>query len=121
MNATAPMIAFEPDLLFSSKIEGAAAKNGIEVRVVSNSEELFRILKETTPRVLLVNLDSLEGNLAPLGELARKKSCELVGYYSHVNTRVAGQAKNVGFDRVVSRGAFVMGLNEMLEEYLRKT
>lgn len=115
------MIAFEPDLLFSSKIEGAAAKNEIEVRVVSDSEELFRTLKETTPRVLLVNLDSWEGNLARLEELARKKSCKLVGYYSHVNTRLADQAKNVGFDTVISRGAFVSGLNQMLNEYSRKT
>jgi len=110
----AQVIAYEPDLLFSSKIESVAARFGLGVKVTSNLDELLRELKERSPQMVFVNLDAAQGELAVLEEFTRKRTCKIVGYYSHVNTRLAGEAKRIGIDSVVSRGAFTTKLEETL-------
>jgi DNA-binding NarL/FixJ family response regulator len=112
--ATAQIIAFEPDLLFSSKIESVAARFSLSVKVASSLDDLLRELREAVPQIVFVNLDASQEKLALLEEFARKKTCRIVGYYSHVNTRLAEEAKRIGIDSVVSRGAFATRLEEML-------
>ncbi len=114
MVTTAQIIAYEPDLLFSSKIESAAAKFALEVKVTGDLDELLRELRKTVPEIVFVNLDKAEGNLAALEEYARKSACQVVGYYSHVNTKLAEEARRIGFDSVVSRGVFAAKLDQTL-------
>lgn len=116
MIETAELIAFEPDLLFLSRIEGAAGRAQVKLKTISNLEELLREAKPTTPRVVFLNLDAIEANLAFLEELAKNASCKIIGYYSHVNTRLAEEARRIGISTVLSRGAFVSRLEEILKE-----
>jgi hypothetical protein len=99
--------------LFSFAIENAARKHGFEVKVTTALNDLAESLKERTCSVVIVNLDVV-GDLAALSELKGKQVCRFVGYYSHVDGKVAEEAKRAGFDTVLPRRVFVVKLNELL-------
>jgi DNA-binding NarL/FixJ family response regulator len=103
--------------LFSSRIESAAATVGIRVKIMSNLEEFLEETRQTTPRVVLVNLDATDGKLATLEGVAKNASCKVVGYYSHVNTGLAEEARRIGISIVLSRGAFTHELEGILKEF----
>ena len=112
----ADVIAYEPDLLFSSKIEAAAAKAGLHVKVISDLDGFLRELEQAS-RVVFLNLDAVEGKFAELEVLTKHVPGRVVGYHSHVNTRVAEEARRVGIGVVLSRGVFVRRLDEILKEF----
>lgn len=117
---TASILAFEPDLLFSSKLESASEKMGIEIRVVSDVTRLLQELQSNAPSFLIANLDALEGKLDSLKSLVGGKSFRSVGYYSHVNARLGEEARSIGIRMVMSRGAFVGKFEELLKQALRQ-
>lgn len=53
-------------------------------------------------------------------EDTREKRCTAVGYYSHVNAQVAEEARRVGFDVILSRGAFVAKMAETLHKIIQE-
>jgi DNA-binding NarL/FixJ family response regulator len=101
--------------LFSSRIEGAAARAGVGVMFVRNLQEIAQQLQETTPRILILNLDAAQGNLEALEEVVRGGSFQTVGYYSHVDTRLAEEAKRIGVGIVLPRSVFAARLGQILE------
>jgi hypothetical protein len=103
--------------LFSSRVESAATKAGVQVKVFGNLEEFILEAKQSTAQVALVNLDATEGKLASLEGLPKNASCNVIGYYSHVNSRLAEEARRVGVNMVLSRGAFVSKLEGILKEF----
>ena len=119
MTAPTEVVLFEPDLLFSSKIEGAAKRLNIELRVFTDLNELLRELEGSVPRAFVISLDALEGKLSALKNLLRGRS-RVIGYYSHVKAHLAEEAKGVGMEIVLSRGAFVARMEEVLTGVLGK-
>ena len=109
------VVVFEPDLMFSSKIESAGRKSGFVVRTVVTFDELQRVLAECIPNVLLVNLDDLGTNVTSIRRLV-KGSCRLIGYYSHVNSKLAGEALANGFEVAIPRRAFVDRLADVFAD-----
>jgi len=87
------------------------------VKVFGNLEEFILEANQSTAQVALVNLDAAEGKLASLEGLPKNVSCKVVGYYSHVNSRLAEEARRIGIGRVLSRGAFVSKLEGILKEF----
>ena len=110
------MIVFEPDLLFSSKIEGIAARLGFAVTVMTDWDGLLSKLGESIPPVLVVNLDALDRKIVDLMGFVRGKPCTTLGYYSHVNVQLAEEAHKVGFDIILPRGAFVARMEKTLRD-----
>jgi len=109
------LLLFEPDMLFSSRIESAAARSGLEVKVTGSMDELQRTLQKCVPKALLVDLDALTGeDLSLFGRL--RDRCKLVGYYSHADSKLAAEALATGFDMVIPRRSFVAELNELFAE-----
>ena len=113
---TADIIVYEPDLLFSSRIEAAAAKAGVDVKFVSNLQEIAQHLRQIAPRAIFLNLDAAEGRLGGLEEFVKKGSFRTVGYYSHVNAPLAVEARGVGIGTVLSRGVFAARLDQILRD-----
>jgi hypothetical protein len=109
------VLVFEPDLLFSSKIESAAGKSGLEAKVTITVDELQRALRESVPKALLVNLDIL-ANVAASAVASVRGRCKLIGYYSHVDSKLAAQALASGFEEVIPRRTFVNKLNEIFAD-----
>lgn len=110
------LIAVEPDLLFSSQIESVCSKLGIEIKILTTIQDLQASLSREAPKALLLDLDSLAGDLQILEELTKKKSCKMVGYYSHVNTTLADEARTLGVGLVLPRGAFVTKIRSILSD-----
>jgi len=112
----AVVLVYEPDLFFSSRIESAGKKFGLEVKTATNMNELRERLKERSPKLLLVNLDALDEREESLAELVSLGSCRLLGYYSHVQTESAEKALTRGFESVIPRRAFAVKLSEIFAQ-----
>ena len=110
------VLVCEPDLLFSSRIESAGKKFGLEVKTATNMNELRERLSERSPKLLLVNLDALDERDESLAELFSPGSCRLLGYYSHVQAESAEKALKRGFESVIPRRAFVVKLGEIFAQ-----
>jgi hypothetical protein len=119
MMQNAAILAFEPDLIFSSKIDSFTRKMGIPLTVVTDFSVLTRELTGYMPRLLLLNLDALEGKLTSLKDVLSGKTCMSVGYYSHMNRGLAEEARQSGISLVVSRGEFVSKFQNVLAQALR--
>ena len=115
----AAVLAFEPDLIFSSKIDSLTGKTGIPLTLVTDFSVLVQELTGNMPRLLLLNLDALEGKLASLKDVMSGKTCVSVGYYSHMNRGLAEEAKQSGISVVVTRGEFVTRFQNVLAQALR--
>jgi hypothetical protein len=113
---TALVLVYEPDLFFSSRIESAGKKFGLEVKTITNMNELRERLNEGLPKLLLVNLDALDERDESLAELVSPGSCRLLGYYSHVQTESAEKALRRGFESVIPRRAFAVKLSEIFAQ-----
>jgi hypothetical protein len=103
--------------LFSSRIESAAKRVGIQVRVMNNLQEFLQETRQTTPRLVLVNLDATEGKLATLEGVAKNAFGKVVGYYSHVNSGLAEEARRIGMSLVLPRRAFTHELEGILKQF----
>lgn len=119
MKSTPSIVVFEPDLLFSSRIEGQARQIGADLKLVTDYDGLLRQLRENVPDLLIVNLDLLETRLVQLQDILGGKSCKSVGYYSHVNARLGEEEKRFGIGLVMSRGAFVATMKEVFAQASR--
>ncbi len=114
----APTLALVADLLFASRIRGAAAAVGVRARTVRTADELLREARSETPRSILVDLDA-RGVDAP--ELVRALKSDrllagvpVVAFGSHVRGEALRAARAAGADRVLARSAFVRELPRLL-------
>jgi hypothetical protein len=113
------VIVFDPDMIFSSRIENAARKYGFGCQVVSNIADLADAVRHGMPADgLFINLDAFGQDFDKLRELTGQKSM-MLGYYSHVRVELAEAAKKAGVS-AVSRGAFVSGLEQVLRSLQTK-
>jgi hypothetical protein len=106
------VVVFEPDLLFSSRIESAAGRAGLDVKVTVTMNELQSALQESAPKVLLMNLDALGDAVWSLAGAAQGQ-CRLIGYYSHADSQLAARALASGFEMVVPRRTFMEKLSDI--------
>jgi DNA-binding response OmpR family regulator len=107
------VLAYEPDLLFSSRIESTGKKFGIQVTVATDMKEVLQILDQNLPDILLVNLDTTRERNESLNELEAKGKCRMIGYYSHMEEDSAREATRAGFE-VVPRRSFAVKLHDIL-------
>jgi hypothetical protein len=111
----AKVVLFEPDLMFSSRIEALAARANLDLKTVTDFADLPRDVDMTHSTMLLVSLDSIEGKLSALRNYA-DQGLRIVGYYSHVNSHLAEEALLAGVRTVLSRGAFANKAQELFAE-----
>lgn len=101
----ARVVAFVPDLLFGSQVQGALGAAGHEVELVTSEHELRDRLPDGD--VLVVDLtDDAErraGLVQALGEEGTLKGVRALAFYSHVEARTRDLAGKAGFDLVVPR------------------
>src|SRR3972149_4689311 len=86
MTTGTEIVLFEPDLLFSSKVEGAAKRLNVELRVITDLAELLRDFEGSASRVFVISLDALEGKLSALKNHMSGRP-RVIGYYSHVDRK----------------------------------
>jgi hypothetical protein len=101
----ARVIAFIPDLLFGSQVQGALRVAGHQVDLVADAAGLGDAATEAD--VLVVDLtDEVPERIGCFQRLADRGALADAGtlaFYSHVEADVRDQATNAGFDLVVPR------------------
>jgi len=101
----ARVLAYVPDLLFGSKVQGMLGAGGHEVALVGTEPAVREQLASSD--VLVVDLTA--DDVAGIALLEGLQAADLVGatktlaFYSHVDADVRKRAIDAGFDLVVPR------------------
>jgi CheY-like chemotaxis protein len=104
--------------MFRSKIDDAARRAGVPLRVAKSIEQLERHLGNATPAVVLMDLE-MEGldAGAMLGRLRATPGAAnvpVIGFAGHTNVEVIRAARADGV-QVMARSAFVADLPALME------
>jgi hypothetical protein len=101
----ARVVAFIPDLLFGSQVQGGLRAAGHEVELVSDGEGVRGALAGVD--VLVVDLTDDSASRTSLVEALVREGgigdVRTLGFYSHVEAEVRALAENAGFDMSVPR------------------
>lgn len=112
------ILAVVNDLMFGSRIRGAADHQGVRVRFARSAAAL----EEQAPQARLIMLDLETRWLDPASQIKALKgsaataSVPIVAFGSHVETDVLIAARAAGAERVMARSAFVKVLPDLLRE-----
>ncbi|MBP3960646.1 hypothetical protein J8F10_35935 [Gemmata sp. G18] len=109
------------DLIFFSRVSGAARAAGLTVRMVRTQTDLLVAARSAAPGGIILDVHNpgldLPGLLAEL-----KTVCEVVprvtAYGSHVEADVLRAARQAGCDRVLPRSQFVKDLEAKIGAWL---
>ncbi|MFO0826388.1 MAG: hypothetical protein U0792_25260 [Gemmataceae bacterium] len=109
------------DLIFFSRVAGAARAAGLVVRQVKTAVDAITLAKQYTPGGVIVDLQNPGLDLPQfLGEL--KAACpvmpRVVAYGSHVEAAVLRAARQAGCDRVMPRSQFAEELEGAVAVWL---
>jgi HAD superfamily hydrolase (TIGR01509 family) len=114
-----PVLAYCPDLLFTSKITETGRHIGITVEVVNTVGQLEERATAMMPRLILIDLGS-NGVDYP-GAIRRLRrslpNIPLIAYGSHVDKQLREQARRAGCNEVFVRSEFVKSLPDLLRRY----
>jgi hypothetical protein len=100
----APVVAYIPDLLFGSQVQGALRAAGHEVDLIGDENRVAGALAGAA--VLVVDLtDECARRAGLLGSLPREDlaGVHTLAFYSHVDVEAKRLAEDAGFDLVVPR------------------
>jgi CheY-like chemotaxis protein len=116
-------LVLSDDLIFTSRIAGAARSQGLTVRAARSVEALEGLLRQQTPSCLI--LDLANPGLTVPDLLARvREACDpmprVVAYGSHVDAAGLHAARAAGCDIVLPRSAFVEALATQLPLWLQE-
>jgi len=93
----ARVIAFIPDLLFGSNVQGALSAGGHEVELVGTLDA------GVDADVLVVDLTADAAARIEQAKAARPPDVSVLAFYAHVEADVKRQAEDAGFELVVPR------------------
>ena len=113
-----PVLAYCPDLLFTSRITETARQTGISVEVVSTPQELEDHSASIQPGLILLDLGHRIDYAGLIQNLRRTlPDTVLVAYGSHVDQELLQSAKQAGCHEVLVRSQFVKTLPDLLRNY----
>jgi hypothetical protein len=110
------IVARVEDLMFRAKIDAAARHLSTPVEFVSTGElakacsnGAAAAFVELTPEVLAV--------VAKMKKESRTRAVAVVGFLSHVDKKLAEEAREAGVDRVLARSQFSETLPDLILEF----
>jgi hypothetical protein len=109
IRSNAATLVFVRDLLFSSRIVEAARAAGVSVRIVRDPAKL---VNEPGGR-MIVDLNQ-PGFLDAAAAWKRGTGGEVIAFVAHTDELTIRRAKEVGFERVLSNGAFTQHLPNLM-------
>lgn len=115
--AEAPRIlALCPDMLFASRVGGAARAVGAEARILRDRDALLRALEEEAGRTLvLVDLTAASDAAEAIAAVkAAHPAASVIAFARHDAADAIRAARKAGADRVLARSAFVVQLPDIL-------
>jgi hypothetical protein len=101
------------DLMFSSRVLGAAKELGTAVKLVRDPAQLLAGAEAAPGARLIVDLN-LEGAIDAAAAWKSATGGTVAGFVSHVDSETIRRARDAGIDRVMPRSQFVQVLPELL-------
>ena len=108
-----PILVAVRDLVFRSKIQAAAERLGVPLRMAPRGTPLSEAARELGEGTVLADL----GEPGVLDEVRAAKAAapvRVVGFLGHLQADVARAAEEAGVDEVLTRGQFVQRLDDLL-------
>ncbi|HEV8360110.1 MAG TPA: hypothetical protein VGR28_06620 [Candidatus Thermoplasmatota archaeon] len=113
------LLAAVPDLLIQSRITEAAKRAGVECVIAATGDDVLLAGKRERPGLIILDLESPRVNAAATLQRLRADAdlcaTPTLGFYSHVDKRLADRMVQAGLDRALPRGEFVAKLDELLK------
>jgi PleD family two-component response regulator len=112
------ILAILDDLLFTSKIRGAAGQMGVALTVSRSRDGALQEMRERRPSLVILDLNNPRTD--PIGIVttmrgdADLQAIPTVGYVSHVDSATIEAARQAGIGEVFPRSAFASRLPEIL-------
>jgi DNA-binding NarL/FixJ family response regulator len=101
------------DLLFRSRIQAAAERLGVPLRLAPRDVPLAEAARELGSGTVLADLGE-PGMLEAVRAAKAAAPVRVVGFLGHLQTDLARAAVEAGVDEVLSRGQLVQRLDELL-------
>lgn len=121
MTVAAPSLMLCDDLIFFSRVSGAARAAGLSVRMVRSAADLLGAARSAPPAGVIVDVHN-PGLDLPALLAGLKETCpampRVIAYGSHVEADVLRAARQAGCDRVLPRSQFVKELEAKVGEWL---
>lgn len=115
------IVAWVEDLFFLAKIRETAKALGIAV-VWDNAQRGPAAVAEVHPQAILVDLNNRRfpavDSIRALKADPATRSIRMVGFVSHVQEQLIGEARAAGCDSVMARSAFAQQLPSLLRSLL---
>ena len=98
------------------KVSGWAKSNGISYRNASSPQKFAQLLSEGECRVVLVDLQMKNLDMAEVLQSVKAVGQEIptYGYAQHVMTELIQDAEQAGFNEVLTRGQFDRGFARLM-------
>ena len=114
MDTAAYAVLFSTDLMFESRVVGAAQLAGLELRQVSQLDDCVELVNQPECALLLFDLETPSTDPESAIAGLRTPRPPLVAYGPHVRSELLQSATTAGWDRVLPRSQFVTELNAIL-------
>jgi DNA-binding NarL/FixJ family response regulator len=106
------VIALVTDLIFSSRISGAAKAVGSSVKILRKPDQLA----ESEGSLLLADLN-LDGAAAAAAQWAATPGRRVVGFVSHMDAAAIAAARDLGIHEILPRSRFIQVLPDLLRPW----
>lgn len=114
-----PVFAVMSDLLFRSKIDEAARRNGLELRAAKSLEQLERHLGRGEPSVVFVDLEADSPDPTAAIRVIRERlgasAVRIIGFAGHTNIAAIEAGRAAGATLVLARSGLTSQLPTLLE------
>ena len=111
------MLAVIPDLFFATRVAATARPAGVSLELAQPPSAVSRA-RDSQPTLVIVDLHVPEMDALVTGLRAALPAAEIVGFYSHVETRIRDAALAAGVNVAMPRSQFVARLSALLERGL---
>jgi PleD family two-component response regulator len=111
------LVAATSDLFLRSRISELAKQTGADPFFGSEPDELKRLVSETRPELVILDLSSIEYDpFSVARDLKTTFNVRLFGLYPHVKAELKKRADEMGFEYVVPNSNFLPSLRRVLLE-----
>ena len=112
------IIAVVDDMFFAAKIRAVAEAVGVEISFPRNKDVLIQKVRETKPRLIVVDLHNQKIDSNALANELKSdeqlRDIRILGFFSHLQTELQRNAIAAGFDQVIPRSVFARDLPTIL-------
>lgn len=112
------VVAGTSDLFLQSRINEIAKSQGFETRFLVKTAEIQTLVETSTPKLVVLDLssDEYEPFLVAKSLKTLPFPPRILGFFPHVKSNLATEAKKAGVDYVVPNSVFLKRFKTLLEE-----